>query len=91
MSEITVRPQGDDLYRVVVDDKLTSTSHVVRAPEGDVQRLGGGASGEQLIEASFRFLLDREPKESILDRFDLTVIGRYFPDYETEIRSYLGV
>lgn len=38
-----------------------------------------------LVEASFAFLLEREPKESILREFDLTVIGRYFPEYEQEI------
>jgi hypothetical protein len=30
-------------------------------------------------------LLEREPKESILGRFDLPVIGTYFPGYEAEI------
>jgi len=38
-----------------------------------------------LVEASFAFLLEREPKESILRDFDLIVIGRYFPQYEQEI------
>jgi hypothetical protein len=34
-------------------------------------------------------LLEREPKESILTRFDLSVIGRYFPEYEREIKRRL--
>jgi hypothetical protein len=42
------------------------------------------------IEAAFRFLLDREPKESILGRFDVTVISRYFPEFERELRRYLS-
>ena len=42
-----------------------------------------------LVEASFAFLLEREPKESILRRFDLPVIGRYFPDYERAIAKRL--
>jgi hypothetical protein len=29
-------------------------------------RLGGGHAPERVIEAAFAFLLDREPKESIL-------------------------
>ncbi len=37
------------------------------------------------MRSSFGFLLEREPKESILGTFDLRVIGRYFPDYEREI------
>jgi hypothetical protein len=34
-------------------------------------------------------LLDREPKESILRRFDVTVISRYFPEFEQELPHYL--
>ena len=41
-------------------------------------------------EATFRFLLDREPKESILTRFDVTVIARYFPEFERELPRYLA-
>jgi hypothetical protein len=37
------------------------------------------------VRVSFGFLLEREPKESILPTFDLTVIGRYFSDFEREI------
>ena len=37
-----------------------------------------------------RFLLDREPKECILGRFDVTVISRYFPEFERELRRYLS-
>ena len=41
------------------------------------------------MEESFRFLLERERKESILSSFDLTVIGRYFTEYEREIAERL--
>ena len=40
-----------------------------------------------LVRRSFAFLLEREPKESILRTFELSVIGRYFPEYEREIRT----
>jgi hypothetical protein len=33
--------------------------------------------------------LEREPKESILRSFELTVISRYFPEYEREIARRL--
>ena len=45
---------------------------------------------ELCLEAAFRFLLDREPKESILSRFDVTVISRYFPEFEQELPRYLS-
>ena len=50
----------------------------------------GKVDEAELVRASFEFLLEREAKESILTRFDLPVIGRYFPEYEPEIRKRLG-
>lgn len=47
------------------------------------------ASPEALVKESFRFLLEREPKEAILRSFDLMVIGRYFPEYRREIVTRL--
>ena len=35
-------------------------------------------------------MLDREPKESILRRFDVMAISRYFPEFEREISHYLS-
>ena len=75
---------------VVVTGGGSSTRHEVTLSRGDYERLAGGkASPEGLVEASFAFLLEREPKESILRRFDLPVIGRYFPDYERVIAQRL--
>jgi hypothetical protein len=42
------------------------------------------------IEAGFQFLLDHEPQESILGRFDITVISHYFPEFESELPRYLS-
>jgi len=40
---------------------------------------------EELVRRSFDFLLECEPKESILSSIDLRVITHYFPDYEAKI------
>jgi hypothetical protein len=45
---------------------------------------------QRCLEAAFRFLLDREPKESILRRFNVTAISRYFPEFEREMPRYLS-
>lgn len=42
-------------------------------------------SPEELVKSSVEFLLQREPKESILREFNLQAINRYFPEYEREI------
>ena len=69
----------------------STTRHRVRMSRSDLGRLAPGASDpEDLVRASFEFLLEREPKESILPTFDLNVIGRYFPDFEREITRRQG-
>ncbi|MCK5059795.1 MAG: hypothetical protein KAR00_01445, partial [Candidatus Pacebacteria bacterium] len=40
---------------------------------------------KKLVKRSFDFLLARESKESILKKFDLSAIQKYFPEYESEI------
>jgi hypothetical protein len=58
------------------------TTHVVSVSTADLARLAPGAADPgDLVRRSFAFLLAREPKESILGSFDLTLIGRYFPEY----------
>jgi hypothetical protein len=90
MAEIRVESTGEESYRVEVIEGGTRTSHDVTARASDVARYGGAADPARLIEASFEFLLEREPKESILARFDLPVIERYFPEYPREIRKRLA-
>jgi len=47
----------------------------------------GQHSPAELIRRSFEFLLEREPKESILRKFNLNVINRYFREYENKIKK----
>jgi hypothetical protein len=70
----------------VADDEIRSR-HTVRVGREDLARLDPAAvDPSDLVHRSFAFLLEREPPESILRSFDLTVIGRYFPEYESAIR-----
>jgi len=76
---------------VTVGDDLGATTHRVSISRADMGRFGpAGTTAERLAEESFGFLLEREPRESILREFDLPLIGRYFPEYEGEIRRRLG-
>ena len=73
-------------FQVTVREREGESHHRVTLRKADYERLAGGkTSPEALVTESFRFLLERESKESILGSFDLTVIGRYFPAYEREI------
>jgi hypothetical protein len=77
------------VYRVVVAEGRTTTTHDVTVTPDDVARYAPGSTPEQLLEASFRFLLEREPASSILSRFALPVIERYFPEYPGVVRQML--
>jgi hypothetical protein len=64
----------------------SSSEHDVTVSRADWERFGPGyRTPEALVEASFRFLLEREPKEQILAEFDLGMISRYFPSYGRDI------
>jgi hypothetical protein len=65
----------------VEQDGRSLSDHVVEVTRSDMERLGLGASVEDLVERSFVFLLDREPPQNILNRFGLTDIERYFPEF----------
>jgi len=72
---------------VRVTDDGTSTEHRVGVSAADLSRLDPRAADPvDLVRRSFVFLLEREPKESILRTFELTVIGRYFPEWEGRVR-----
>jgi len=82
---ITVESVDEQTYKVTVTEKSTTT-HVVSVETSYYQRLTGGRIPvEELIKKSFEFLLERESNTSILSRFDLPVIGHYFPEYERTI------
>jgi hypothetical protein len=92
MIEVKCTSADDPLgFEVVVGAGAGETRHQVTMTRETYDRLGAGGHGpERVIEAAFAFLLDREPKEAILRRFDVTVISRYFPDFEKELPGYLA-
>lgn len=89
MATITVTRRSDHQFRVEVQEGGGQTIHDVTLGSDDLRKYGAGAEPEALIKASFEFLLEREPKESILRSFALPVIERYFPDYPRAIRQRL--
>ena len=86
-AQIEVERLKDGEFRVRVIEGRSESSHRVRVSEDDYRRLcGGKIEAAELVRRSFEFLLAREPKESILPEFDLAAIGRYFPEYERELK-----
>ena len=78
---------GGWVCEVTVDDRGKRTQHTVTVSRADLERWGGADAVEVLVTRSFEFLLQRESAASILGRFDLSVIQRYFPDYDRLFRS----
>ena len=79
------------VFDVSVSEGASATWHQVIMARDTFERLSGGTSPpEECVRRSFEFLLEREPKEAILKEFDIDVIGRYFPEYERELRRRLG-
>ena len=85
--EVACVPAGDGWTCTVRVGSDRPTTHAVRVTADDLAHLAPGAAvPDDLVRRSVAFLLDREPKESILGSFDLAAIGRYFPEYERTIR-----
>lgn len=89
MAQIEIQ-RIDDFPQAVFDVTVkgdTVTTHRVTLPRDFYEQLTADAvTAEELVEESFDFLLVREPNTSILRKFDLNVISRYFPEYEREMK-----
>ena len=86
---ISTKQLGGEQWLVTVESNYR-TEHRVQISDADLQRLGLGHTAEELLHASFEFLLERESNTSILRSFELSVISDYFPEYEQEMMRRLN-
>jgi hypothetical protein len=95
MAHIEIEETGEEDGRLqfvvtVAEAGDTSTHHVTLSKD-DYERWGTNSSDPAgFIRRCFEFLLEREPKESILSRFDVSDIRSYFPEFDREIRRLEG-
>ena len=86
MVEVRAEARGEDwLCDVTVNQSGRRTRHAVTVRRADLERWADGTERrdvESLVAKSFDFLLEREPPSAILSTFDLSVIQRYFADYD---------
>lgn len=92
MIDVEQVKEGETMeFDVKVSESGGQTRHRVSMATATYEKLSHGrATPEECIRAAFQFLLEREPKEAILSRFDVTVISRYFPNFEREFPRYLS-
>ena len=69
---------------------LGVTEHSVQVDRTALDDLAPGRTPEELVRASFVFLLEREPPGSIMRSFELPIIARFFADYPDEMRRRLA-
>ena len=76
---------------VIVGTDPAATRHSVLVSRAELAHLAPGHyDPQELVAASFAYLLEREPRESILRQFELPVIERYFPGYEAQISRQMA-
>ncbi|MFO8235924.1 MAG: hypothetical protein R6U04_11030 [Bacteroidales bacterium] len=83
---ITVTKEDENTFQVTVEEDNSQSTHTVTVNDKFHKKLTGGViPKEELVKKSFEFLLEREPKEAIMQNFNLEVISRFFPEYESHV------
>jgi hypothetical protein len=91
MAEVGITAAGEREFEIHVREDGGETTHRVTVPERIGDSIDPDEHGlERVVRESFEFLLEREPASSILGRFSLTDISRYFPEYPDELGRRLG-
>ena len=85
---ISIKKISDDLFEVTVADRLTTTHEVTVTDESLTDLTDNNVTKTQLLNFSFRFLLEKESNTSILSSFDINVISTYFSNYRDEVRRW---
>ena len=86
--ELLITGLSKDKFEITVNaDQITK--HVVSVTDQMLLSLTKNKiSKEELLNFSFNFLLEREPNTSILSKFDIIVISKYFPEYISKVENY---
>lgn len=91
MIEIRRTADAPLTFAVTIREGKSETHHQVTLSDESYRMLcAGQRTPEECVEATFKFLLDREAKESILARFEIAAIARYFPEFRRELPRYFA-
>ena len=86
--ELLITELSKDKFEITVKANQL-TKHVVSVTDQMLLNLTNNKiSKEELLNFSFNFLLEREPNTSILSKFDIIVISKYFPEYISKVENY---
>jgi len=73
---------------VLLEDDTNLGEYVVTMTGDEYRHYGGAEEPDEVVRAAFRFLLDREAPEMILDRFTLSTIEDHFPEFPDHLEDY---
>lgn len=87
MADISVNTEIENerswTFTVTVFDQGRKHDYEVTLSWSDYDHWSHGrVAPEKVIDAAFRFLLEREPATAIMRKFDAAVIRRYFPEVD---------
>ena len=86
--ELLITELSKDKFEITVNaDQIIK--HVVSVTDQMLLNLTKNKiSKEELLNFSFNFPLEREPNTSILSKFDIILISKYFPEYISKVENY---
>ena len=88
---VTARPEDGLTFDAIVRDAGGESRHRVTIQADEARRWAElGVEPARAVQAVMRFLLDREPKESIMSAFDTNVVRRYFLEFDDALPGYLA-
>ena len=80
--QINIKELSPNAFNVTIYSN-TETTHQVTISDNFITKYQiKNLTKKEIIEQSFIFLLERESNTSILRKFDIEVIGNYFPEYK---------
>ena len=85
---VFIKELSDGKFQVTVNVKNPTSHNVILTDDVHQNLTNGKASKKELIEFSFKFLLEREPNTSILSSFELSVISSYFSEYIKSVKEW---
>ena len=85
---ILIQMLSNSEYEVTVQSNTITTHLVTLSDQVYTNLTNNKVTKEELLDFSFKFLLGRESNTSILSSLELTVISRYFSDYEKSVKKW---
>lgn len=76
-------------FSVTLNDPAGPSFYKVSMDKDFLMRIGADYHPEKVVEKSFEFLLEKEPKERILAEFDIAEVSNYFPDFIPDLNKRL--